>query len=179
MLVGFSHEQIGVAVAEYLHARGRKRVATLSANDARAARRNKAFSDTAVTLGMVAPGATAVPDFLVPAPSTVGSGRAGLRELLTRDPATDTLFCSSDVMALGVLTEAKVMGLQIPAQLAVVGVGDQAFAKDLDPPLTTVRMDGTKIGSIAAGFIVDRAEEREVANRVVDIGFSIVERASA
>ena len=36
MLIGFSHEQVGVEVAQYLHSRGRRRVATLSANDERA-----------------------------------------------------------------------------------------------------------------------------------------------
>jgi len=48
MLVGFSHEKIGVAVAEYLQARGRRKVATISGNDERAARRSKAFSEAAV-----------------------------------------------------------------------------------------------------------------------------------
>src|SRR5471032_2588899 len=35
MLIGFSHEKVGEAVARYLHARGKRRVATLSANDQR------------------------------------------------------------------------------------------------------------------------------------------------
>ncbi|RYF68456.1 MAG: hypothetical protein EOO22_17715, partial [Comamonadaceae bacterium] len=60
----------------------------------------------------------------------------------------------------------------------LVGFGDLAFSADLEPALTTVRIDGNAIGRQAAQFIVDRAEGREVAQRVVDIGFSIVERAS-
>jgi LacI family gluconate utilization system Gnt-I transcriptional repressor len=35
------------------------------------------------------------------------------------------------------------------------------------------------MGRQAARFVVDRAEGRPVGERVVDIGFSIVERASA
>jgi LacI family gluconate utilization system Gnt-I transcriptional repressor len=179
MLVGFSHEKVGEAVARYLYARGKRRVATLSANDQRAQRRMKAFSDTAVLLGMTASGAAEVPGWLVPAPTNVGMGRAGLRELLARHPGIDALFCSSDMVALGVLTEAQAQGIDVPGRLAVVGLGDLSFSRDLHPALTTVRIDGARIGATAARFIVERSEEREVRDGIVDIGFSIVERASA
>jgi LacI family gluconate utilization system Gnt-I transcriptional repressor len=179
MLVGFSHEKLGQAVAQYLHARGKRRVATLSANDQRAQRRMQAFSDTAVALGMAAPGETEVPGWMVSAPTNVGMGRAGLRELLARHPDIDALFCSSDTVALGVLTEAQAQGIAVPQRLAVVGMGDLGFARDLQPALTTVRIDGARIGSTAARFIVERSEDREVRDGVVDIGFSIIERESA
>jgi LacI family gluconate utilization system Gnt-I transcriptional repressor len=179
MLVGFSHEKVGEAVARYLHGKGKRRVATLSANDQRAQRRMKAFSDTAVELGMVAPGETEVPGWLLSAPTNVGMGRAGLRELLARHPDIDALFCSSDMVALGVLTEAQAMGIAVPGRLAVVGLGDLSFSRDLNPALTTVRIDGARIGATAARFIVERSEEREVRDGIVDIGFSIIERDSA
>src|SRR5471032_2646271 len=86
MLIGFSHEKIGVAVADYFDARGRRRVATLSANDERAMRRSVAFSNAAVAMGMAEPGMEQVPGLVVPAPTSVGSGRSGLRELLARHP---------------------------------------------------------------------------------------------
>ena len=179
MLVGFSHEKVGEAVARYLHAKGKRRVATLSANDQRAQRRMKAFSDTALALDMVAPGETEVPGWLLSAPTNVGMGRAGLRELLARHPGIDALFCSSDMVALGVLTEAQAMGIDVPGRLAVVGLGDLSFSRDLNPALTTVRIDGARIGATAARFIVERSEEREVRDGIVDIGFSIIERDSA
>lgn len=178
MLVGFSHEQIGVAVAQFLHSRGRRRVATISANDERAVRRNKAFSTMAIQLGMAQAGAVEVPTFIVPAPTSIGSGRSGLRELLERHPTVDALFCSSDLMALGVMIEAHAQGIAIPDRLAIIGLGDLSFSRDLDPPLTSVRIDGTAIGRIAAQFIVERAEERLVTEPVRDIGFSIIERGS-
>jgi len=179
MLIGFSHEKVGEAVARYLHARGKRRVATLSANDQRAMRRMKAFSDTAIALGMAAPGESAVPGWVVPAPTNVGLGRSGLRELLARHPDIDALFCSSDMVALGVLTEAQARGIAVPEQLAVVGLGDLSFSRDLQPALTTVRIDGARIGSTAARFIIERSQEREVSDSILDIGFSIIERDSA
>lgn len=179
MLVGFSHEKIGVAVAEYLHSRGRSRVAAISGNDERAERRNRAFSDAAVARGMAARGEKTVPTCIVPAPTTLGSGRRGLGELLERDPGIDAVFCSSDLLALGVLIEAQARGIAVPGQLAVIGLGDLSFARDLHPALTTVRIDGTAIGRTAARFIMERAEGRTIAEPICDLGFSIIERDSA
>jgi len=173
MLVGFSHVEVGRAVAQFLQARGRRQLAVVSADDERARRRADAFRSAALALGQ--PG---VPAVYVPAPTTLGSGRAALTELLRKAEDVDAVFCSSDLLALGVLTQARAAGVDVPKRLAVVGFGDLDYAADLDPALTSVHINSREIGQQAARFIVDRAEGREVARRVIDIGFSIVERQS-
>lgn len=174
MLVGFSHVDVGRAVANFLHAKGRQRLAVVAGDDERATRRVEAFTAAAKALGL-----GEVPVVLVPAPTTLRSGRAALAELLRRQPTIDAVFCSSDLLALGVMTEAQATGLAVPQRLAVVGFGDLEFAADLHPSLTTVRINGAAIGRQAAQFIVERAEGRAVAQRVIDIGFSIVDRQSS
>jgi len=47
------------------------------------------------------------------------------------------------------------------------------------PSLTTVHVDGPRIGKVAAAMIMDRAEGRAVAEPVVDVGFSLVQRDSS
>ena len=173
MLVGFSHEAVAQAVCRHLHAAGRRRLAVIGADDERSVRRSRAFVAAAALLGLAPP-----PVHQVQAPTTLGDGRAGLRALRAARPDLDAVFCSSDLMALGVLTEAQALGLAIPGQLAVIGFGDLAFSCDLHPALTTVRIDGTRIGQEAARCIIERAEGRSVAERVIDIGFTIIERAS-
>ncbi len=174
MLVGFSHADVGRAAAGYLHGRGRQRLAAVSGDDERAGRRLQAFVAEVARLGLAPPVL-----IQVPAPTTLKAGRQALAELLSGAPLTDAVFCSSDLLALGVLTEAQARGLAVPRRLAVMGFGDLDFAADLHPALTSVRIDGEAIGRQAAQFIVDRAEGRPVKQRVVDIGFSIVERSSA
>lgn len=173
MLVGFSHVEVGRAVAEFLHRKGRQRLAVVSGDDERARRRTESFVSTAAALGL-----PEVPVVYVPAPTTLRRGREGLGALLQAHPQVDAVFCSSDLLALGVMTEARARGVRVPGQLAIVGFGDLDFAADLDPALTTVHIKAGAIGRQAAQFIVDRAEGRPVAQRVVDIGHSIVERAS-
>ncbi|HEY9278495.1 MAG TPA: LacI family DNA-binding transcriptional regulator [Eoetvoesiella sp.] len=173
MLVGFSHEEVGKKVCDFLYARGRRRPALITARDVRALRRSDAFSVRAGELGM-AP----VPVVTVPAPATLANGREGLAELLLTYPDVDSVFCSSDMLALGVLTEAQSRSLAVPGKLAVVGLGDLDFAANLYPSLTTVRIDGKAIGGQAAKFIMDRAEAVHQPSQIVDIGFTIVERES-
>lgn len=174
MLVGFSHAEVGRAVAAHLHTKGRRRLAVVAGDDERARRRTDAFSAAALALGLTRPAVVAVP-----APTTLKSGREALARLLGAAPDIDAVFCSSDLLALGVLTEARVRALQVPGQLAVIGFGDLAFAADLAPALSTVRIRGDAIGRQAAQFIIERVEGRDIPRRVIDLGFAIVERESA
>jgi len=174
MLVGFSHVDVGRAVVEFLHRKGHRRLAVVAGDDERSKRRHGAFCEAARGLGL-----PEVRVVVVPAPTTLRSGRAALAQLLAEGGEVDAVFCSSDLLALGVLTEAQARGVAVPQQIAVVGFGDFDFAVDLNPALTTVHIDGAAIGRQAARFIVERAEGRPVEQPVVDIGFSIVERASA
>ena len=173
MLVGFSHVEVGRAVAAHLHAKGRRRLAVVGGDDERAVRRTEAFRSAARSLGLAE-----VRVVTVAAPTTLRSGREALARLLREGGDIDAVFCSSDLLALGVLTEARVRSLGVPQLLAVIGFGDLQFAADLDPALSTVHIKGDAIGRQAAQFIVDRVEGREVPQRVIDIGFSIVERES-
>jgi LacI family gluconate utilization system Gnt-I transcriptional repressor len=179
MLVGFSHEKIATAVADLLLERGRTHLAFVGGNHARALRRAKAFVDAARQHDGRFPAAAGVVTVAVDAPAGVRSGRDALREILKRQPQTDAIFCSSDFLALGVLTEASAKGLHVPRDLAVVGFGDLPFAADISPALTTVNVNDVAIGRHAAQFIMQRASNDLLPSHIVDVGFSIVERESA
>jgi LacI family gluconate utilization system Gnt-I transcriptional repressor len=56
---------------------------------------------------------------------------------------TDVVFCGSDVIAQGVITEMQAMGMNVPGDVAVMGFGDMPFAAHTHPALSTVRIDGT------------------------------------
>lgn len=171
MLIGFSHTDIGREVARFLMGQGRRRLALIRAEDERADRRASAFMEAAAREGL-AP----VEVVNVGASRSLKSGREALGRLLAQAPEVDAVFCSSDLLALGVMTEARVRGIAIPERLALIGFGDVPFAADMAPALSTVRINGADIGQMAASRLIDRAEGREVVQRVVDVGFSIVER---
>jgi LacI family gluconate utilization system Gnt-I transcriptional repressor len=174
MLVGFSHEKVGRHVAEWLKAKGYRHPAILTADDQRAGLRRHGFEARLRELGV-----KKVPAWVVAAPSTLGNGRCGLIELLAQDAGIDFIFCSSDLLAHGVITEAQAQGLKVPQELGVMGFGNLGFSGDIHPALSTVHVDGVAIGQQAARFIVDRQAARDTGPRVRDIGFSILDRGSA
>ena len=174
MLVGFSQVGVGRAAADFLITEGRRHPAIISASDERAAMRAEGFLSEINERT-----ATDAPAVYIPAPSTLGAGRRAFVKLLAENPLTDSVFCSSDIIALGVLIEAKSRGLHIPADIAVIGFGDHNFAADTDPPLTTIRADGKIIGREAARLILERAAQIPCLEPIVDVGFSIVRRQSA
>jgi LacI family transcriptional regulator, gluconate utilization system Gnt-I transcriptional repressor len=173
MLVGFSHAEVGRKVAQFLHSKGRRHLAIVLGDDERASRRLEAYKRTAQELGL-----PNVEVEVAPSPTTMRSGREALGRILARSPRVDAVFCSSDLLALGVLTEAHARGLEVPGKLAIVGFGDLELSADVHPSLTTVQINGDAIGRQAARFLLDRLDGQSVDPRVIDIGFSIIERES-
>lgn len=168
-VVGFSHVKVGSAVAGYFLSKGWQRVGLATADDQRAGLRREGFVST---LGRDVPTATVKP------PTGVPHGRRALSELLQLDPGLRAVFCSSDGLAEGVLTEAHARGIRVPEDLAVFGFGGAEFSAHLEPSLSTVHIDGAVIGQHAAELIIARCRGETVDQRIIDVGFRIIERAS-
>jgi LacI family gluconate utilization system Gnt-I transcriptional repressor len=169
MMVGFSHGEVGRAVARFFLAKGWKHIGIATGDDHRALQRRDGFVEG---IGRD------VPTAVVPAPSNLALGRRALAELLQKQPKLQAVCCSSDGLAQGVLVEAAARGLRVPQDLAVFGFGDAEFAAHLRPSLTTVHIDGARIGRLAAQLVLDRCQGRPVPHPVIDVGFRIVERES-
>jgi len=169
MLVGFSHRQVGAAVARFLQGKGWTRLGIATGDDHRAHVRRQAFVDAV---------GRPVPTAVVPAPSNLALGRRALAELLAQQPGLQAVYCSSDQLAQGVMVEALARGLRVPQELAICGFGDADFAAHTQPSLTTVQVDGAAIGRRAAALILDRCGGVPIEQPVMDIGFRIIERQS-
>ncbi len=174
MLIGFSHAKIGVDTAEFLLRKGYKRFALIRADDARAERRATAFQETLAKQGLREAFVVNVG-----ASRSIMGGRDALVSILQNAPDVDAVFCSSDLLALGAITEAGARGIGVPRQIAIMGFGDVPFLENVIPALTTVHINGEAMGCTAADYLVARAEGRTVEKRIVDVGFSIIERDSA
>ncbi len=170
VIVGFSHEQVGRAVARFLDEKKYQRIGIVSAADQRATIREKGFVDELRKLGIdvaISP---------VPVPTNFRLGRVGLAHLLDNGFRDGAVFFSSDTLAQGGLEEARSRGIAVPENLAIIGFGDQPYAAYTCPSLSTVRFDRAEIGRRAADVLLERIEGKPVQQNIIDVGFSIVER---
>lgn len=95
--------------------------------------------------------------------------RAGQQmQALKRLP--DAVFAANDMMAIGCLFALGEAGVQVPRDLALVGFDDIPMARFISPPLTTVRVRMTDIGSRALenlAFQIDNPEATRTVNQVL------------
>ncbi len=83
---------------------------------------------------------------------TRDGGYVAMTELLDRDIQVDAVFAVNDVMAVGGMAALREQGYQVPGDLAVAGFDDIATLRDVQPPLTTVRMPLVMMGRRALEF---------------------------
>ena len=94
------------------------------------------------------------------APALPGSA---LRRLLETSGQPAAIVCADDLAALAVLRECALRGISIPQDLAVVGFGDEPFARCARPALTTVRPVCAEVGAHAAEALLDVLAGRSCA----------------
>jgi LacI family transcriptional regulator, galactose operon repressor len=79
--------------------------------------------------------------------SSFEEGHRMMREVITGGlGGASAVFAHNDGMAMGAVLALREAGLSCPRDISVVGYNDVAMADALDPPLTTVRLDGHEIG---------------------------------
>lgn len=174
MAVGFSHREAGAQAARHLVSRGRRRLAAIGADQVRSRMRLGGFARHVANAGLSFEGTQ-----LAAPPSSIELGRELMGRLAAASPGVDGVFCSNDLLAIGALLWARDNGWAVPGRLAVVGFSDLAIAQAASPPLTTVRVDASEIGRRAGALVLARLRAERARAKTVDVGFTLVERASA
>lgn len=91
-----------------------------------------------------------------------------MSEVLEQEKDMPTaIFVSNDSMAIGAYRAIAEKGLKIPEDISVVGFNDQANAKYMMPPLTTVRINTKYIGYAAVDLLVEREQHKREYNKLV------------
>lgn len=108
----------------------------------------------------------------------IEAGRTGLARLLdSRDPPS-AVFASGEVVALGVLQEARARGLAIPGDLALIGYADSPSAALVEPPLTMVAAPAREAGVRAMRMLQSLIAGRKPRPRRIVLDVELVVRAS-
>jgi LacI family transcriptional regulator len=85
---------------------------------------------------------------------SIEAARAAVARLLARQAAPTAIVCATDFLALGAVDAAKASGLSCPGDVSIIGFGDTPLMDRMSPPLTTLRVDGERVGWCAADLMV-------------------------
>ncbi|QSQ08660.1 HTH-type transcriptional regulator DegA [Koleobacter methoxysyntrophicus] len=86
----------------------------------------------------------------------IKSGYSKALEILQKKDRPTAIFAGSDVIAIGVLKAARVLGFKVPGDLSVVGYDNTILAEIADPPLTTINQQMYRMGYLAAEMLIKR-----------------------
>lgn len=114
---------------------------------------------------------------IIETPYEIESGGAAFELLMKADPKPTVVMCGNDVLAMGAISKARELGLDVPDDVSITGFDDIELARYLWPPLTTVHVPHRKMGRVAARALIDLIEKRSTkVSRKLDV--SIVMRSS-
>ncbi len=150
--VGVDNQVTGSLIADYAIQQGHKHFATLfpplAGND-RATSRSQGVQSALMRHGVQ----LAAHDELETRYS-VSAAKAAVINYLETQTKPDVIICGNDVLALGAIYAAQSLGLRVPQDLAVTGIGDFKGSKDVEPAITTVRIPARTIGQTGGGMLV-------------------------
>ncbi|MEM6161577.1 LacI family DNA-binding transcriptional regulator [Erwinia sp. P6884] len=104
------------------------------------------------------------------------SGFDNVSALLASDARPDALLVANDQMALGALRALSEAGLQVPAQVSVIGYDDTEDSACFIPPLTTIKQDFRQLGEEIVERLVRQIANGEQHQQPLILPVTLVER---
>jgi alanine racemase len=112
---------------------------------------------------------------IVVGPASFDGGVAAFRRIWEDEMRPTAILAMSDVMAIGVLSAAREVGLRIPEDMSIVGFDDLDLAPYACPPLTTVHQPIRQKGEESAKLLlrmiaspdVERPEHKMLSTRLI------------
>lgn len=176
MSVGFSQFDSGYAAGRHLVERGCRRIGIVGAQlDPRSLRRCEGCRQALRDAGLY----DAALEIMTPEKSSIGLGASLLQDLHAAHPDCDAVFFCNDDLAQGAVFQCGRLGLAVPQRMAIVGFHDLAGSAWTTPPLSTIATPRYQIGAAAAGLLMRHLAGEAVAERHVDLGFTLVQRETS
>jgi LacI family transcriptional regulator, gluconate utilization system Gnt-I transcriptional repressor len=189
-IIGFSHHRAGLEMTQHLIAAGYRRIAFFSGwMNARSQQRRNGYRQALEEAGLFDPALIGEMGNDDPESSrgarqdyhqfsTAVMGRQMMLDMLDRHPDLDAVFCNNDVLSIGALFACNARGVEVPKQVGIAGFNDFDYMAAAHPPLTSIRIHRWKCGFEAMKSVRAQLKGEPMGERVVDLGFDIMKRAS-
>jgi DNA-binding LacI/PurR family transcriptional regulator len=105
----------------------------------------------------------------VSSPFTREGGYQATAALLAAGHAPDGVFAASDAIAMGVIAALQDAGRTVPDQVAVIGFDDAPGAALFTPPVTSIRQDWDRGGTLLAQKILSLIKGAKTASETMPV----------
>lgn len=134
-VVGIDNKAAGRMAAQTLLSRGYRKLAMLAGPESASSTQDRLFGflDALKSLD----GISVTTSFA--AAYTFDAGRDEMQRLLNDGPLAEAYFCGDDVLSIGALSALQGQGLDVPADIGLIGLNDMEMAGWQNINLTTIR----------------------------------------
>lgn len=136
----------------HLHDLGHRRIAHVTgpADNVLTHARREGMMAERQRLGLHTP-----PEWIIRGDFSLASGQAAARRILAMQDRPTAVFCASDQVAFGLISELTSLGVRVPKDISVIGFDDIELAQHFIPALSTIRQDRLALGRRAADLMLD------------------------
>lgn len=172
--VGVDNVAAGKIVTQHLIDRGRRRIAHLSGpENMTSIMRSQGYREAVKSAGLP----VIEPTIVNREPHTL---TRIVRSLVQQKDRPDAIFAYNDAAAMEGLRVLKQVGLRVPGDIALAGVGNNGFSDLLASPLTTVDQHPQVMGRKAAELLVGwLGDKRKPLERNIHIPIRLIVRESS
>jgi LacI family transcriptional regulator len=96
---------------------------------------------------------------VVVADTSISGGADGFRRLRTRFPDLDAVLVFNDLMAMGAIQSAHLLGVAVPQDVRIVGIDGLTLGAVMSPPLSTLSIDRRAVATAAVEIFATLLEE--------------------
>lgn len=172
--VGADNDLAGRLAAQYLIDLGHRDIAVIfppvGGNDRARARRDGALS-------ILTEKCSDMPDdWIREARYSLPDVKDTAISLLNAQRRPTALLCGNDVLATGALYAARQVGLRVPEDISIMGIGDFKGSKEMEPALSTIRLPAREIGQIAGDQLAQSIVANDRTVRRTNCDISLLDR---
>ena len=109
---------------------------------------------------------------------TSEEGYDAMSKLFEKHNLPTAIFTGNDRYALGAYRLLNEKGLQIPDDISIIGFDDLDFAKELIPPLTTIRANMEEIGHLAFHNLLNQISDSRIKPKREILPTKLIKRSS-
>lgn len=117
-------------------------------------------------------------EYIIEGDYTPHNGYESFKKLMKIQDPPSAIFIANDTIAIGCNKAASEIGIKIPDDVSLVGFNDISLARYMIPPLTTIRLLTSNMGSEAINLLEERLNTQRTISKKVILSTQLIKRES-